>query len=176
MVARISWWPETSSRVTGRYFSTLRDHQRNVTTPDGCLKKLEESFAYQGRLSSASTGRLAALRLPLLVSAEKVMSLEGAESTSISSSKSDIVMIERESVDLEKVVSLSIRGISAIYWCVETVVLSSAKCGLRSYRCRMKVDRVKCLTRSPRFVHGPTPTSPLFSSASNHDSNQLFRK
>lgn len=23
MVARMSWWPDTSSRVAGRYFSTL---------------------------------------------------------------------------------------------------------------------------------------------------------
>lgn len=43
---------------------------------------------YHGRLSSASTGRLAALRLPCLASDEKTMSLDwpAGASTSISSS------------------------------------------------------------------------------------------
>lgn len=51
---------------------------------------------HHGKLSSASTGKLAALRLPLAVlSEENVMSLEGAgTSTSISSSKSDILDAE----------------------------------------------------------------------------------
>lgn len=45
-----------------------------------------------GRLSSASTGRFAVLRLPLVASEEKITSLDGAgASTSISSSKSDIL-------------------------------------------------------------------------------------
>lgn len=50
-------------------------------------------MAYHGKLSSASTGRLAALRLPLAVlSEEKVTSLEGTgTSTSISSPESDIL-------------------------------------------------------------------------------------
>jgi len=48
--------------------------------------------AYHGRVSSASTGRFAADRLPFVASAEKVMSLGGGgTSTSISSSKSDIL-------------------------------------------------------------------------------------
>lgn len=49
--------------------------------------------SHHGRLSSASTGRFAALRLPFAVlSEEKVMSLDCAgASTSISSSKSDIL-------------------------------------------------------------------------------------
>lgn len=53
-------------------------------------------ITYHGKLSSASTGRLAALRLPLAVfSDENVMSLEGAgTSMSISSSKSDILKAE----------------------------------------------------------------------------------
>lgn len=53
-------------------------------------------LTYHGKLSSASTGRLAALRLPLAVfSEENVMSLEGAgTSMSISSSKSDILKAE----------------------------------------------------------------------------------
>ncbi len=48
--------------------------------------------AHHGRLSSASTGRFAALRLPLVVCEEKVTSLDGA-SMSISSSKSDIFAV-----------------------------------------------------------------------------------
>jgi hypothetical protein len=45
-----------------------------------------------GRLSSASTGKFAALRLPLdAPSEENLMSLDGGTSTSISSSKSDIL-------------------------------------------------------------------------------------
>lgn len=45
-----------------------------------------------GKLSSASTGRFAVLRLPLVASDEKITSLDGAgASTSISSSKSDIL-------------------------------------------------------------------------------------
>jgi hypothetical protein len=47
---------------------------------------------HYSKLSSASTGRFAALRLPLAVLLdEKVMSLVGATSTSISSSKSDMM-------------------------------------------------------------------------------------
>lgn len=45
-----------------------------------------------GKLSSASTGRFAVLRLPLVASEEKITSLDVAgASTSISSSKSDMV-------------------------------------------------------------------------------------
>lgn len=48
--------------------------------------------AYHGRLSSASTGRLAALRLPLAVLvAANMTSLDTGTSMSISSSKSDMV-------------------------------------------------------------------------------------
>lgn len=56
---------------------------------EGCSSRA----AHHGRLSSASTGKLAALRLPFAVlSDEKVMSLDGAgTSMSISSSKSDIL-------------------------------------------------------------------------------------
>ena len=87
MVARMSWWPDTSSSDTGRYFSTLIDGQQLP------LFRHKSGFAHQGRLSSASTGRFAALRLPLVVvAAEKAMSLEGWTSMSISSSKSDILM------------------------------------------------------------------------------------
>lgn len=52
-----------------------------------------EKLSYHGRLSSASTGKFAALRLPFAVlSEEKRMSLEGAgTSMSISSSKSDML-------------------------------------------------------------------------------------
>lgn len=57
------------------------------------MKQQNEFVPYHGRLSSASTGRLAALRLPLDAPAENVMSLEiPGPSTSISSSKSDILM------------------------------------------------------------------------------------
>ena len=70
----MSWWPLTSAREAGLYFST------------------------QGRLSSASTGRFAAPRLPLfsVAAEEKVMSvfLEGASSMGTSeSSASDIVTV-----------------------------------------------------------------------------------
>lgn len=67
----------------------VSDSSRNYMRYQACLRNL----TYHGKLSSASTGRLAALRLPLAVlSDEKVMSLEGAgTSTSISSSKSDIL-------------------------------------------------------------------------------------
>ena len=52
-----------------------------------------EGSGYHGRLSSASTGRLAALRLPLAVLvAANIMSLEAGTSMSISSSKSDMVV------------------------------------------------------------------------------------
>lgn len=58
------------------------------------VSQLARWETHQGKLSSASTGRFAALRLPFVVSAEKTMSLEGAgTSTSISSSKSDMLML-----------------------------------------------------------------------------------
>lgn len=67
----------------------VSDSSRKCTRYRVLLRKL----THHGKLSSASTGKLAALRLPLAVlSEENVMSLEGAgTSTSISSSKSDIL-------------------------------------------------------------------------------------
>lgn len=67
----------------------VSDSSRNCTL----YRVLLRDLTHHGKLSSASTGKLAALRLPLAVlSEENVMSLEGAgTSTSISSSKSDIL-------------------------------------------------------------------------------------
>lgn len=54
--------------------------------------KINWGHVYHGRLSSASTGRLAALRLPLAVLvAANMTSLDTGTSMSISSSKSDMV-------------------------------------------------------------------------------------
>lgn len=85
----MSWWPDTSSSVTGRYFSTLQ----SSASAAALVNISQTSFrTHHGRLSSASTGRLAALLLPLVASAENVISADGAgPSTSISSSKSDIL-------------------------------------------------------------------------------------
>lgn len=67
------------------------------------MQPFPEQLAYHGRVSSASTGRFAVLRLPLLAPAEKLMSLEGAAwtSTSISSSKSDMVRVGQQQLLIE---------------------------------------------------------------------------
>lgn len=87
MVLRMSVCPETSSRVLGLYFSTLRQCQ---TSSCG-----SGSGMYHGRLSSASTGRSATMRLPLAATLSELnwmdWSLEGGASTSMSSSKSDML-------------------------------------------------------------------------------------
>ena len=81
----MSWWPDTSSRVSGLYFSTLSLSVTDAKPFDG--------KSDHGSVSSASTGRFAALLFPL-VSAPKVIvvSLAGRSSISISSSKSDMVI------------------------------------------------------------------------------------
>lgn len=59
---------------------------------DESIERSEE-IRYHGRLSSASTGRLAALRLPFdVLVAANMMSLDTGTSMSISSSKSDMVV------------------------------------------------------------------------------------
>lgn len=77
----MSWCPETSSSVSGLYFSTLA----NGISESGEWHSLERP--YHGRLSSASTGRFAALLLPFELSELNIIdSFAGGASTSISSS------------------------------------------------------------------------------------------
>lgn len=107
MVWRISSWPETSERVSGRYFSTLGEGwlaggsefgfrfsiERGIDAWDRELEigdcNSEES--YQGRVSPALTGRLALLIFLPFKSEEKVTAA-GASTESMSiSSTSDIL-------------------------------------------------------------------------------------
>ena len=87
IVARISWCPDTSSRDAGRYFSILEGVSKiNVFHIADIL--------YHGSASSASTGRLAALLFPFEASELNITeSLAAGASTSISSSKSDILSL-----------------------------------------------------------------------------------
>lgn len=45
MVARMSWWPETSARVAGRYFSTLAKVQRVTPTLDERRDRVFQGFS-----------------------------------------------------------------------------------------------------------------------------------
>lgn len=106
-VARMSWWPETSESVAGRYFSTLllesvavgrreggrngggqerRAHKEHQASDEGLVGG-EAARTDHGRLSSASTGRFAALLLPLGPSETETM---GGTSMSMSSPESDM--------------------------------------------------------------------------------------
>ena len=55
MVARISWCPETSSRVSGLYFSTLRWSDPTQNHNWGCLQSPRQTvFRLYGQICSAS--------------------------------------------------------------------------------------------------------------------------
>src|SRR5271163_3161030 len=87
IVARMSWCPDTSSRVFGLYFSTLDSFQYILHTNISLT-------AYHGRLSSASTGKSATIRFPFVAVLSELNLIERSgrgPSTSISSSKSDIL-------------------------------------------------------------------------------------
>ena len=86
IVAMMSWWPSTSAREFGRYFSTLIRGQFTASTPP-------DRYTDHGKVSSASTGRLAALLLPFFASPPKLIEVSATgASTSISSSISDILL------------------------------------------------------------------------------------